>query len=256
MLNNVFSKKVVGQGPLNFILIHNAGGSHNMFTHQVEMLLTYGNVILLDLPGHGSSASNNQNSITHSSELIHEICKYYALDNIWLIGLNNGANIAINTAHIGQIKPCGMVLIDPPLFLSNDFTQEIGLFINKLTGPSYEEFINLLVEDLLVNSTQTNKNIALESFMKVDKRCLKEMFQSLIEWDKCSKSILPSINISTLCLLTDEHHCTFDSIKKVAPKFTLGKVIESKCWATLEVPEQINAMIERFLVVHNKTKVT
>jgi hypothetical protein len=29
---------------------------------------------------------------------------------------------------------------------------------------------------------------------------------------------------------------------------------ESKCWATLEVPEQVNAMIERFLIFHNKPK--
>ena len=255
LLNEIYSKKITGEGPLNFILIHNAGGCHKMFTYQVKMLLIYGNVVLLDLPGHGSSAPYNQNSINHSSELIHEICKYYALDNIWLIGLNNGANIAINTVHMGQIKPCGMVLIDPLLSLNNDSIKEINIFIKKINSPSYEEFINLLVEDLLANSNQINKEIALNSFMKVDKKCLKEMFQSLINSNKFSESIFSSIDISTLCILTNEHHCTFDTIKKIAPKFILGKVIESKCWATLEVPEQVNAMIERFLVVQNNTQI-
>lgn len=147
-----------------------------------------------------------------------------------------------------------MVLIDPPLFLSNGFIQEIGLFIKNLTSSSYEEFINLLVDDLLVNSNKINRTIAFESFMTVDKESLKEMFESLIEWDKRSKSILPLINIPSLCVLTNEHHCNFESIKTIAPKFTLGKVIESKCWATLDVPEQVNAMIERFLIIHNTSK--
>ena len=34
-LDQIFSKKIAGQGPMNFILIHNAGGSNNMFTYQV-----------------------------------------------------------------------------------------------------------------------------------------------------------------------------------------------------------------------------
>lgn len=34
-----------------------------------------------------------------------------------------------------------------------------------------------------------------------------------------------------------------------ASYFEIGKVVGSKCWATLEVPEQVNAMIARFVKI-------
>jgi hypothetical protein len=55
------------------------------------------------------------------------------------------------------------------------------------------------------------------------------------------------ISCPTLCILTDEHHCSYEKMKHQAPHFEIGKVVGSKCWATLEAPEQVNAMIQRFL---------
>ena len=246
---SIYIKKLKGKGPLNFILIHNAGGCHKMFTHQIEMLLKYGTVVLLDLPGHGESPAVKENSIEESSELIYNIYKHYSLDNLFLIGLNNGANIALNTLHSFNIPANGLVLIDPPLFMKKDFVAEIETFILTLKADSYKDFIHSMVTKLLAKSEQKNIDIAFQAFMKVDKTSLQEIFQSLIAWDKKAKSILSSIDIPSLCILTDEHHCTFAKVKKIAPEFMLGKVIASKCWATLEVPTQVNAMIESFLII-------
>src|SRR3989344_2976299 len=37
-MNELFFEKIKGAGPLNFILIHNAGGSHQFFIHQIDTL--------------------------------------------------------------------------------------------------------------------------------------------------------------------------------------------------------------------------
>ncbi len=250
--NKIYSKKIDGKGDIDFVLIHNAGGGHKMFSYQIDMLLNHGNILLLDLPGHGSSQVSKNNSIDDSSALIFNICRQYSLKHICLIGLNNGANIAINTANANKTMFSKLILIDPPIFMQKEFLHEIDLFINKLTSNSYEEFVNMMITNLLAHSTTKKRQLAFDLFMKVDKTSLQEIFQSLIDWDKNSENILSSVNIPTLCILTDEHHCTYDRIKKIAPKFILGKVIGSKCWATLEVPEQVNAMIERFITFHNE----
>ncbi len=59
--------------------------------------------------------------------------------------------------------------------------------------------------------------------------------------------VLKKITCQTLCILTDEHHCSYAKMRQAAPDFEIGKVIRSKCWATLEVPQQVNSMIVRFL---------
>lgn len=253
-MGHIFAKKLEGEGALNFILIHNAGGSHQFFTQQIDSLRKSGNVILLDLPGHGSSEATTDNSIEASAQTIASISKKLHLKNICLLGLNNGANIALHTFYKKILPIERLILIDPPLFMGPEFVNEIKAFINKLeqNDKEYNNFIHSLVDHLLAKSTSCNRDIAFNAFFKADKPSLKTMFESLITWDKNAKAVLESITCPTLCVITDEHHCSYQSIKNEAPHFQLAKVVGSKCWATLEVPEQINAMVERFLLVNKE----
>ncbi|MDC0535485.1 alpha/beta hydrolase [Francisellaceae bacterium] len=243
-----FCQKVPGQGAYNFILIHNAGGDHNFFFYQIDTLKAFGNIYLLDLPGHGKSVPQPNNRIEDSANIIESIIKEDTLEQVILIGLNNGANIAIESYQQNYQVIEKLILIDPPLFLENHFIQEIKQFIHALDmDDGYEQFVEKLVCELLKNSTEKNKNIARTAFLKVDKPSLQQMFTSLIEWDKSATKKVKNINCPVLCILTDEHHCSFNKLKLHAPTFSVGKVIGSKCWATLEVPEQINAMLERYI---------
>jgi pimeloyl-ACP methyl ester carboxylesterase len=248
----MFVEKLSGHGDLNFVLIHNAGGSHQFFTHQVAMLKKHGDVLCLDLPGHGESGSAQHGGIEETSVLISEICREQALSNVCLIGLNNGGNIALDIASKALVPVERLVLIDPPLFMDEKFVGEVEDFINTLNQVDCEPFIKGLVDALFVQTSKANKQIAFDAFNSADKPSLQAMFRSLIKWDVSAATVLQKINCPTLSILTDEHHCRYQQLKQAAPSFELAKVNGSKCWATLEVPEQVNAMIERFLVIGNE----
>lgn len=244
----IYLKKISGKGDLNFFLIHNAGSDHRFFTHQVSILKEFGDVILMDMPGSGGSGLVTDYSMKGLSQLVKKICLKMGLKNICLMGLNNGSNIAIETAIHQNLDVQKLILIDPPIFMESSFIEEIESFIELIKDNKFDStFVHSIVEDLFLNAPQDAKDIAFSAFNQVDKGALQAIFQGLIEWDKKSKGILKKIDCPTLCILTDEHHCTFEKMKKEAPHFELGKVIGSKCWATLEVPEQVNAMIKRFL---------
>lgn len=243
----VFVEKLSGNGNLNFILIHNAGGNHYFFTHQIEALKKYGNVIWLDLPGHSNSKDIASYRMTDLSAIINQVCQQLSLNKICLIGLNNGADIVIDIALTYSLPIKCIILIDPPIFMEQSFVAEIHEFINQLEQDNYDKFVDSLADALFIETDRSNKEIAISAFNGVNKRALQDMFKGLIEWDTQSIGKLKQINYPTLCILTDEHHCTYEKMRQEAPHFVLGKVIGSKCWATLEVPEQINAMIGRFL---------
>ncbi len=246
----MFVERLQGNGDLNFVLIHNAGGNHHFFCHQLELLKKYGNVIQLDLPGHGSSGVISSYKMKDLSLIVAQICKDLALRNICPIGLNNGAGIVIELVLNHPLPIKNITLIDPPIFMDKSFIDEIRSFIQKLEGKEYTKFIESLVDSLFIKTDAHNKEIAFSAFNNVDKKSLQDIFRGLIEWDVNSVGILEKIKYPTLCILTDEHHCTYDKLKKEAPHFEIGKVVGSKCWATLEVPEQINAMVERFLKIN------
>ncbi|MCH9621377.1 MAG: hypothetical protein S4CHLAM20_07970 [Chlamydiia bacterium] len=251
----MFVERLAGTGEMNFVLIHNAGSSHRFFTHQVEMLREFGDVIWLDLPGSGESEVISSYKMEDLAKIIEKICGEMSLDNICLIGLNNGSNVAIETTLRGNIKLKNLIVIDPPIFMDHSFKKEIEGFIQCLKKKEFDEkFIASLVDALFLNTEASNKEIAMSAFNSVDHKSLEEIFEGLLEWDARADGRLEGITCPTLCILTDEHHCTYEKIKKQAPEFEIGKVIGSRCWATLEVPEQVNAMIKRFLNLHQSNK--
>lgn len=246
----IFVEKLPGVGKMHFVLIHNAGGDHRFFLHQVPILQKFGSVIWLDLPGSGNSQRCLSYDMKDLSSIIVKICQKLSLQNICLIGLNNGANIAIDTMLHHPLKVEKLILIDPPIFIDQAFALEIKAYIENLkTAQFHQEFVESLVDKLFLNTSSSNKEIAIEAFMGSNPKALAEMFRGLLKWDTESKGILKKISCPTLCILTDGHHCSYEKMHREAPHFEIGKVVGSKCWATLEVPEQINAMISRFLKI-------
>lgn len=249
--SEIFVEKLSGVGDLNFVLIHNAGSDHRFFNHQIEMLRKFGTIVWLDLPGHGKSLTISNYKMRDLSSLISIICKKLSLKNIYLIGLNNGANIAIDVALRDLLAIEGLILIDPPIFINHSFVGEINSYIESLDkGEFNDHYVHSFVNGLFLNTDLKNKEIAASAFNGVDKKSLASILRGLLEWDAKSAGTLKNITCPTLCILTDEHHCSYEKMHGEAPQFEIGKVIGSKCWATLEVPEQVNAMISRFLILH------
>lgn len=246
---DIFVEQLIGQGNINFILIHNAGGNHQFFIHQLKLLKKYGNVIQLDLPGHGSSAKIPRYQMQDLSSLVSKIIKDLSLKNICLIGLNNGANIVVDTLMNDSLPVSSAILIDPPLFMDKFFIEDIRKFIEVLDEKDISTFVELLVNSLFVRTDSYNKAIATNAFCSVNKKALQEIFKGLIEWNSSGQKFVTKIKCPSLFILTDEHHCSYDKLRQLSPEFDIGKVVGSKCWATLEVPEQVNAMIERFLKI-------
>lgn len=247
----IFVEKLTGNGKLNFVLIHNAGSDHRFFTYQTETLREFGNVVQLDLPGSGKSAPISSYKMRDLSSVIETICRKLSLKNICLIGLNNGGNIAIDTVLHHSLPIENLILIDPPIFMDESFVSEINSSIASLDKAEFNpQFVTSFVDALFLNTDSSNKKIAASAFNGVNKKSLSEIFKGLLEWDAQSAGILKNIACPTLCILTDEHHCSYEKMRREAPQFEIGKVVGSKCWATLEVPEQVNAMICRFLKIH------
>lgn len=239
-----------GSGSQNFLLIHNAGSDHRFFKHQIETLQAFGSVTLFDLPGSGKSQPAASYQMKDLASLTLEIARQLHLKNICLIGLNNGANIAIEAALQNKVPIERLILIDPPIFLSSSFAQEIRAYIQSLETAQFDApFVTSFVDALFIQTDSSTKEIAISAFSQVDKQALRAIFTGLLEWDAHSSGLLKKIAQPTLCILTDEHHCSYDKMRREAPHFEIGKVVGSKCWATLEVPEQINAMISRFLTL-------
>ena len=186
----IFVEKLPGAGKLNFVLIHNAGSAHRFFTHQIEMLRLFGDVVQLDLPGSGKSHPISSYKMRDLSSVIAAICRKLSLKNICLIGLNNGANIAIDTALHQSLAIEKLILIDPPIFMDKPFIDEINAYIESLEKANFDhQYVASFVDALFLNTNSSNKEIAASAFNSVNKKSLSGIFRGLLEWDAKSAGI-------------------------------------------------------------------
>ena len=135
------------------------------------------------------------------------------------MGLNNGGNIALEVCRRRNVPINRLILIDPPLFMDKGFIDEIEEFIHALGAESSEAFIAALVQNLFIQTTETNRKIAFDAFSKADNASLQDMFRSIIEWNTACQTAIQSVNCPTLAIVTDEHHCTAQAFQENAPDF-------------------------------------
>jgi hypothetical protein len=129
------------------------------------------------------------------SSIIAAICRKLSLKNICLIGLNNGANIAIDTVLHQSLAIKTLILIDPPIFMDKTFIGEINAYIESLEKAEFnQQFVASLVDALFLNTDSSNKEIAASAFNGVNKKSLSGIFRGLLEWDAKSAGILKKIS--------------------------------------------------------------
>lgn len=246
---NIFYEEY-GEGKNIFLLLHNAGGNRRFFDYQIDILKNICRVIAIDLPGHGKSSANLPTySIKEYADVIIQFCSKLGIEKINIIGLNNGANIAVEIANLNTSLVKNLILIDPPLFMNEHFIGEIKTFITQLSNSTLNEFIETLSFNSFIKGTEKTKKIAEAAFKAASPNILASIFSDLIEWDKTALKKIANLTIPVLCIITDEHHCAFNKLQSCNNKIEIGKVVYSRCWATLEVPEQVNPMILRFLEI-------
>ena len=247
---NLFSKRVPGKGSRTFVCTHNAGGNHQFFERLVPELLELGDFLLWDLPAHGQSPATEEPLQQRYAKCLLELCREQHLDQVVMIGLNNGANIVLEAILMDSLPIEGAILIDPPLQLEAGFKKEIQGFIQELEKEStYQDFVDSLISSNQVHLDHTAESITRSAFLEVDRPLLAQLFQDLLQRDPLLCSMLSKIDIPLLTVLTDEHHLSLSKAKQILPQSSIAMLCHTKCWASLEVPEQLAATIKRFAAI-------
>jgi hypothetical protein len=119
--------------------------------------------------------------------------------------------------------------------------------IAELQDPYRLNFAEALVKTVLLNPTDKTKSIAITAFNTTSRAALISTYQNLLEWDKFSQQKIRNCNMPVLNIQTSYPFCNENSLAKLCYNIITRKVVGSGPWATLEVPAQVNVIIEQFL---------
>ena len=238
-----------GRGEPELLFVPGWCCDHSAFEPQFDHFARTHAVTSLDLRGVGSSdAPADGYSIPELADDLAAFCAAVGIERPVVVGHSLGGMIAVELGGRYPALASALVLVDPGPIAPLPSTVEFFTgFAEQLEGPDGEEVRRTYVHDMGARDEELARWI-------VDHMCIAEqavaaaVIRGVSEWDGrdlLARCIVPVLLIrSELGEDTDAFR-----LRQIKPDLEVGITLGSGHFHQLEVPEQVNAMIERFLAI-------
>ncbi|MCH9630648.1 MAG: Haloalkane dehalogenase [Chlamydiia bacterium] len=240
----------VGEGTTPLILLHNAGGNHQIMQSIAEYFQKNTRVISIDMRGHGESDTpSGDYLIEELADDVYKLCKILQLKGLAFVGLNYGANIgiALDQKFPGLISY--LTLLEPPIFMEEWVIESVKEHIQDLKSIDQNIYAKKLVNEVLPNGTKKEKSLATAAFVKTPPTVQVSIYEQLIMWDTRAKTTLKVSNTKTLLIQAKKSFTKESLIKEYYTNLIVEKSNSVGPWIPLEDPNELNKLIKCYLDV-------
>ena len=242
-----------GGGEPPVLLVHGWCCDHTYFAPQVEHFAGRGHrVVAVDLRGHGKSDKPHQ---SYTMEVFADdlawICEQIGLTKAVVIGHSMGGIAAFDLAARYPKLTTAVVMLDAAVVLPSAAREAIPGFLQALRGPDYREVLRNYVTSSLFIPTddEERRERILDGMSSAPRHVMISAMEGLRDYDP--NVAAGGLAVPGLYVAADELQPRSDMTRfhEPFPQMLYGKTVGSGHFCQLEVPEQVNAMIERFLAV-------
>jgi pimeloyl-ACP methyl ester carboxylesterase len=244
-----FETMVGPRQPLVFI--HGWCCDRTFFSPQVDRFSQLGHQIVIpDLRGHGLSEKPHQPySIQGFSDDVASLCQEVKLSKPVLIGHSMGGIVAFDIASRYPDLPGAIIMLDSAVILPAEAKAHIPAFLQRLRRSDYAKTLQNFLSSafFLPSDDGSRKEAIIELMVSAPHHVMTGAYQGLADYDAIA---VDRVKVPSLYVLANElsRRCDIDRLKGIIPHLDVGQTVKSGHFLQLEVPEQVNAMMERFLL--------
>lgn len=234
----------LGKDGRPIVFLHGLGGDRRTFGPQVERFGGAHRILLADLRGHGES-SLVPFSIPECADDIAALCKDRGLDKPVIIGFSLGGTVALDMAARHGDRLSGVVLLDPPILLPQEFLASMGDVVAGIHSPqtvqTWAGFVDAMFTPL---EDPAVKQAVREQALRTSRETIISGFDSSSPFDS-----VKALSACRIPLLFVANGLPSDglAVTKYCPHAWWGKTVGTGHFAHLTAPDQVNAMIAWFL---------
>jgi pimeloyl-ACP methyl ester carboxylesterase len=243
------------------VFINGWTGDHGIFSPQISYFAETHHVVAVNLRGHGASDRPKQEyTIEGFADDIAWQCRQLGLKKPVLIGHSMGGIVGMELSGRHQDLPAGLVMIDsivmPPPALRED--ERLKQFIAGIAGPNYLEFSRASAWNSVGNFDDPSRMQAiferyvLPSCAKTPQHvaysALKNWFFDHNPVPAAKRCTVPIAYIAADVPVTKEAS-DLDRLQELCPQVVIAQTLLAGHFSTVEVSDQVNAMLDRFLAV-------
>ncbi|MCH7513237.1 MAG: alpha/beta hydrolase [Bacteroidetes bacterium] len=239
-----------GSGDPPILFIHGGMADHTHFAPQFEHFSRDHRTVVVDLRGHGQSDKPKQDyTITGFADDIVWMCNELGISKPVVVGHSMGGLIALElAAHFADL-PAAIVILDSPVVPPQEFYEALKPFVEALRTPGYREAIRQFLEQFIGFADNPERRARLmDDLSSVPQHVIASALESYLAFDTAEAA--SAIKVPIFYISSGPWFTDVTRFHELCPKLVTGQTVGSGHYHQLEVPEQINAMIDRFLTIN------
>ncbi|HEU0192760.1 MAG TPA: alpha/beta hydrolase [Gaiellales bacterium] len=217
------------------------------FQPQLEHFAPTNAVTALDLRGCGRSDHPADGyGIADLADDVTQFCRAVGIERPVVVGHSLGGMIAVELGGRRPPLPRALVLVDPgPIDWDPETVRFFDSLAEQLAGPGGEELRRGYVEDMGARDPALALWIA-DMMSAIPLPIATAVIRHLTEWD--GAAAMARCDVPTLLMRADlDDETDVLRLLEIKPDLAIGVTVGAGHFHQLEVPDQVNAMIDRFL---------
>ena len=238
----------LGSGDPPIVFVHGIYGNRGGFGFQEDYFSPNHQCVAVDLRGNGDSDKPDEAySMAKHADDVAELIRHLGLRRSVLVGHSMGGQVVISVAARHPELVGAIVSLDSPSNIPGWQRRFSGPFDHLMTrdGPFREAAETFLGAAYLPTDDPSRVAGITERLARVPDHVIIRAWWALSSFDPAP--VLRQVKCPYLYIDCGQPYLDFDLLRELCPQVVVGKTVGSGHAATKDVPDQINAMLRRFI---------
>jgi pimeloyl-ACP methyl ester carboxylesterase len=240
--------EVAGDGDPPLVFLHGWCGNRSFFARQFEHFSATHRVVAPDLPGHGESPAPVECTIDALAGEVASLVGHLELGPSVLFGHSIGAMVALAVTQQVPDLVRAVVMTDPPPLSKEVWKSFAAELIPSFQGPDGPAGRRRFVEQMFLPTDDADRRAQIiKTMCAVPNAVAIPMVKAMAAFD--SAAVLRECDVPILVIASAVPTNESSFLLEANSAITIGQTVGAGHFHQLEVPEQVNPMIEQFLAV-------
>ena len=239
--------KEAGSGDPPILLVHGGMDDHTHFSPQFEHFKLNHRTVAMDLRGYGQSDKPKQDyTITGYADDLAWLCSKLEIVKPVAIGHSMGGLIVLELAARFPDLPSAIVILDSPIVPLKAFVEGLKPLVMAMQTQQYREALEQFLSQFIGFADDPDrKERLLKELLSVEQHVIASTLASYSLYDSAAAASacrVPVLNVSSGIPFSD-----IARFHELCPQLITEQTVSSGHYHQLEVPKQINSIIDGFL---------
>jgi pimeloyl-ACP methyl ester carboxylesterase len=238
----------VGRGDQAIVLVHGGLADRSHFAAITAHLASRRRVVAMDLRGHGDSDMPGEEfSVADLAQDIAAVCDAAGVEHAVICGHSLSGGVALELAATRPDLVSAVAILDGAILYAEPVLQALrGELLPALNGPGWRDALRGLVVSRMLTPYDPSelRDRVLSALADTPEHVAVPWFRNAYEWDARERI---ADGRHPLLFVHATSPVDLERLRQLRPDVLLGRVVGSGHFLTLAVPDQVNAMLDRFL---------